>query len=96
MTNKELIAELSKRLGWTQGEVSTALDATVSVIKTNLANINTITVQGFGVLETRKMQERISVNPISQKRFLVPPKIVPAFRPSQAIKDQLKNLRVDE
>lgn len=96
MTNKELIAELSKRLGWTQGKVSNALDATVSVINTNLANTNTITVQGFGVLETRKMQERISVNPVSKKRFLIPPKIVPAFRPSQAIKDQLKNLRVDE
>lgn len=96
MTNKELIAELAKRLDWTQGKVSNALDATVSVINTNLANTNTITVQGFGVLETRKMQERISVNPVSKKRFLVPPKIVPAFRPSQTIKDQLKNLRVDE
>ena len=96
MTNKELIAELSKRLGWTQGKVSDALDTTVSVINTNLANTNTITVQGFGVFETRKMQERVSVNPVSKKRFLIPPKIVPAFRPSQSIKDQLKNLRVDE
>lgn len=96
MTNKELVAELSSRLGWTQGKVSNILDATVSVINTNLANSNTITVQGFGVLETRKMQERVSVNPVSKKRFLVPPKIVPAFRPSQTIKDQLKNLRVDE
>lgn len=96
MTNKELVAELSKRLGWTQGKTSKALEATVSAINTNLANTNTITVQGFGAFETKKMQERISVNPVSKKRFLIPPKIVPAFKPSQSIKDQLKKMSTDE
>lgn len=96
MTNKELIAELSKRLDWTQGKTTKVLDAAVSVLNTNLANANTVNIQGFGVLETKKMQERVTVNPVSKQRFLVPPKIVAAFRPSQAVKDKLKNLSSDE
>lgn len=96
MTNKELITELAKRLEWTQGKTSKVLEVAVGTLNTNLANTNSITVQGFGVLETKKMQERVTVNPVSKQRFLVPPKIAPAFRPSQAIKDKLKTLLNDE
>lgn len=96
MTNKELIIELARRLDWTQQKTVEVMDATVSVMNNNLANANSINIHNFGVFETKKMQERISVNPISKQRFLVPPKIVPAFRPSQAIKDKLKNLGNDE
>lgn len=96
MTNKELIVELAKRLEWTQGKTSDVLDVAVSVMNNNLANSNSLNIQGFGVFETKKMQERITVNPVSKQRFLVPPKLVPAFRPSQAVKDKLKNLAGDE
>lgn len=96
MTNKELIAELAKNLEWTQAKTSEILETTVSVLNSNLANYNSINIQGFGAFETKKMQERITVNPVSKQRFLVPPKIVPAFRPSQTIKDKLKNKQEDE
>ncbi|NDW09594.1 HU family DNA-binding protein [Dysgonomonas sp. 520] len=96
MTNKELINELAKRLSWTQGKTSDVLDATVSIINQNLANSNSINVQGFGAFDVKKMQERVTVHPVSKQRFLVPPKIVPAFRPSQAVKDKLKNMSGDE
>lgn len=96
MTNQELIATLAKRLGWTQKQTAEVLETTVSIIRTNLEDHNSINIQGFGLFETKKKGERISVNPVSKQRFLIPPKISLAFRQGQTIKDNLKKLEVNE
>lgn len=96
MTNQELVAALAKRLGWTQKQASEMLEVTISVINSNLEDNNSINIQGFGLFETKKKGERISVNPISKQRFLVPPKISLTFRPGQTIKENLKKLEVNE
>lgn len=96
MTNQELIAALAKRLGWTQRQTTEVLETTVSILRTNLEDSSSINIQGFGLFETKKKGERISVNPVSKQRFLIPPKITLAFRPGQTIKDNLKNLQVNE
>lgn len=93
MTNQELIAALAKRLSWTQRQTSEVLEATVSIINSNLEENNSVNIQGFGLFETKKKAERISVNPVSKQRFLVPPKITLSFRPGQTIKENLKNLK---
>jgi len=96
MTSKELIAELAKRLDLTQTQTSKLLEDAVSVINSNLADNNTINIQGFGLFESKKKQERISVNPVTKQRFLVPPKITPVFRPGQVVKEKLKKLSGNE
>lgn len=90
MTNKELVAELSDQLGWTQVRVSEVLAQTVEQLNTNLANNVTITVPNFGSFQTRKRAERISVNPQTQQRFLVPPKISVNFKPASVLKEKFK------
>jgi len=96
MTNQELIAALAKRLGWTQRQTSEVLETIVSIMDSNLEDNNSINIQGFGLFETKKKGERISVNPVSKQRFLVPPKISLTFRPGQTIKENLKKLGIDE
>lgn len=96
MTNQELIAALAKRLSWTQRQTSEVLEATVSIINSNLEENNSVNIQGFGLFETKKKAERISVNPVSKQRFLVPPKITLSFRPGQTIKENLKKLERNE
>jgi DNA-binding protein HU-beta len=96
MTNQELIAALAKRMGWTQKQTSEVLESAVSIINSNLEESNSVNIQGFGLFETKKKGERVSVNPVSKQRFLVPPKISLAFRPGQTIKDNLKKLEVNE
>ena len=51
---------------------------------------NTISVQGFGTFEVKKKAERISVNPTTKQRMLVPPKLVLAYKPSTLLKDKFK------
>ncbi|MDL2214650.1 HU family DNA-binding protein [Dysgonomonas sp. OttesenSCG-928-M03] len=96
MTNRELIAELAKRLDWTQIQTAKILEDAVSVISDTLADNNTINIQGFGLFETKKKQERVSVNPVTKQRFLVPPKLTPVFKPGQVVKDKLKKMSENE
>lgn len=95
MTHKELISEMAQRLNWTQTKVSETMEAAVRVINEKLAEDAQISIHNFGVFETKKKSERISVNPQSGQRYLVPPSIVATFKPSTTIKEQLKNLNDD-
>lgn len=51
---------------------------------------NTISLQGFGTFEVKKKLERISVNPVTQQRMLIPPKLVLAYKPSVTLKEKFK------
>jgi DNA-binding protein HU-beta len=92
MKNKELIKELSNRLNWTSGEVSEVISNMSHLISTRLANGDIVYLEGFGQFETRKKGERVSVNPANGRRYLVPPKLVPVFKPGVTVKTQLKEL----
>ena len=92
MKNKELITELSNRLGWTTQEVTEMLSVLSSVISSRLVDNDMIYLQGFGLFDVKKKAERISVNPVNGQRYLVPPKLVPVFKPGTTIKNQLKEL----
>ncbi|WP_101689594.1 HU family DNA-binding protein [Dysgonomonas massiliensis] len=96
MTNQELIAALAKRLEWTQRDTGDMLESLVGIINKELLDDNSVNIQGFGLFEPKKKKDRISVNPVSKQRFLVPPKITLAFRQGQTMKDNLRKLTVDE
>ena len=51
---------------------------------------NVVAIQGFGSFEVKKKAERISINPASKQRMLVPPKLVLSYRPSNTLKDKFK------
>lgn len=88
MTHKELISEMAQRLGFTQSKVSDLLDAAVSVLSEKLSENVPVLIQNFGVFETGKRAEHISVNLQTQQRHLVPPSIEVNFKPASDIKEQ--------
>lgn len=96
MKHKEVTTELSNRLGWSSQEVTDMLSALSSIIGAKLVDNDTVYLQGFGQFESKKKPERISVNPVNKKRYLVPPKLVPVFKPGTTVKNKLKELSVNE
>lgn len=66
------------------------VSSAVSVVSEQLQEGNTVVVQGFGTFDVKKKLERISVNPATKQRMLVPPKLVINFKPSNVIKDKFK------
>ena len=51
---------------------------------------NNIAIQGFGTFEVKKKLERISINPATQQRMLIPPKLVLTYKPSVTLKEKFK------
>lgn len=90
MNNKEFTSELADRLGYTIKDTSELISSLLSDITEELEEGNAIAVQGFGTFEVKKKAERISMNPVTKQRLLVPPKLVLTYRPSNALKDKFK------
>ena len=89
MNNKEFTSELSRRLGYTLKDTS-ELVASLLADMTRQEEGNIISIQGFGTFEVKKKAERISVNPTTKQRMLVPPKLVLTYKPSTLLKDKFK------
>lgn len=92
MNNKEFMIELSSRMG---GELKDTQNLMLGLIKELVSQMqdgNSISIQGFGTFEVKKKMERIVVNPTTKQRMLIPPKLVVGFRPSNILKEKIKNL----
>lgn len=91
MNNKEYIAELAQRCGYTQDDTQKIMRTLISEMGNAFTNGESIFVSNFGTFEVKKRLERVMVNPSTGKRMLVPPKLVLNFRPVASIKEKLKN-----
>ena len=90
MNNKDFTSELSRRLGYTIKDTSELMSSLLSYMTQELQEGNVVTIQGFGTFEVKKKAERITVNPTTKQRMLVPPKLVLAYRPSGQLKEKFK------
>ena len=90
MNNKEFISELSQRLGYTNKDAAKYVSSVLSIMTQELQDGNTIALQGFGTFEVKKKLERVSVNPVTQQRMLIPTKLVLSFKPSNILKEKFK------
>ncbi|WP_298073098.1 HU family DNA-binding protein [uncultured Bacteroides sp.] len=90
MNNKDFTSELSKRLGYTLKDTSELMSSLLSGMTRQLGEGNVVTIQGFGTFEVKKKAERISINPTTRQRMLVPPKLVLTYRPSTLLKEKFK------
>ena len=90
MNNKEFASELSSRLGYTTKDTSELIAFVLSDMTQQLQEGNIVTIQGFGSFEVEKKAERISMNPTTKQRMLIPPKLVLTYRASGVLKDKFK------
>ena len=51
---------------------------------------NSVSIQGFGTFDVKKKMERISDNPVTHQRMLIPPKLVLSYKPSVSLKEKFK------
>lgn len=90
MNNKEFTTELSQRLGISSKETTQTIESLMLGLVEELQNDKSVTIQGFGSFEVKKKAERISVNPTTKERMLVPPKLVLSYKPSNILKEKFK------
>ncbi len=90
MNNKEFTAELARRLGYTNKDTTQLVSSIIGIMTQELQEGNIIGIQNFGTFEVKKKLERVSVNPITQQRMLIPPKLVLTYKPSTTLKEKYK------
>ncbi|MDY6205807.1 MAG: HU family DNA-binding protein [Prevotella sp.] len=89
MNYKEFIAALSHRSGHTIEQTQKNVKELVDILGTCFQEGETVSINGFGTFEVKKRLERVVVNPGTQQRMLVPPKLVLNFRQSANMKEKL-------
>lgn len=92
MNNKELVAELARRLGKTQKEIGSLLDVATDAMVGAMNEETLLSIQGFGSFEVRKKQDRILINPVTKQKMVIPPKLSLTFKVGTTYKNKLKNL----
>lgn len=88
MNNKEFINELSKQTNQSVSATTKLVDDTIRILEEHFQQNDIVTLSGFGSFEVKKKMERISVNPTTGKRYLIPPKLALSFKQSNVLKDR--------
>ena len=63
MNNKEFIAELSERMGYTAKDTQHLVNNIINAMGDAFQEDNAVLVPNFGIFEAKKKLERIIVNP---------------------------------
>lgn len=92
MNNKELVAELARRMGKTQKEIGSLLAIATDAMVGAMNEETLLSIQGFGSFEVRKKQDRILINPVTKQKMVIPPKLSLTFKVGTTYKNKLKNL----
>lgn len=97
MNNKVFIQNLSTLLQRPATETQQLVQQLVKEMTDCLqTESSVIAIQGFGSFEVKKKNERVSVNPMTQQRMLVPPKLTLAYHPSPKLKDLFNSNAVED
>lgn len=92
MDSKALIDTLAVKLGLSTEEVSLISDTFTGIVRDTVSQGDTLSLPGFGSFEPRLRAERISVQPSTGCRLLIPPRVTLAFRPSASLRRRMRDL----
>ena len=79
---------MSKQTNQTVGATTKLINDTLRLLEEHFQQDDTVSVSSFGTFEVKKKMERISVNPTTGKRYLIPPKLVLGFKQSNVLKEK--------
>lgn len=91
MNNKDFIAELAQRSGYSTEDTQRFVNCIIEAMGDHFQEDNSVQIPAFGTFEVRKKLERIMVNPSTGQRMLVPPKLTLTFKPNVSWKERVKN-----
>lgn len=96
MNKQDLVAAVAKQLGLTKAkanEIAELFFAPTGVIASELRRGGKVAISGFGSFEARKRAAREWRDPRTGKAVNIKASLVPAFRASRALRDQVNKKR---
>jgi DNA-binding protein HU-beta len=96
VNKKDLVATVAKRLGLSKAKANEIADlffAPTGVIASELKRGGKVAISGFGSFEARKRAARDWRDPRTGKAVNIKASVMPAFRASRALRDQINKKR---
>jgi len=96
VNKQELVAAVARQLGLTKAKASEIAElffAPTGLIASELRKGGKVAISGFGSFEARKRAAREWRDPRTGKAVNIKASVVPAFRASRALRDQVNKKR---
>ena len=90
MTKKEIVKQISDRIGLTQLKTKDIVQQTFDAIVETLLEAGRIELRNFGVFEVKMRKARRARNPRTGERVDVEPKMVVTFKPGKEMEERIK------
>jgi nucleoid DNA-binding protein len=92
MNKKEMVKLLSEKMEITQSETKELLDSTFDILSDLLAKGYSFNVQNFGTFSVSELDKRKGFNPLLNKWMMLPQKLKPRFKASDALKERVNKV----
>ena len=94
MTKKEIVKQISEKLGLTQLKTKEIVQLTFDAIVDTLLTERRIELRNFGVFEVKRRKARKARNPRTGDRVDVEPKNVVTFKPGKEMEERVRQLNL--
>ena len=91
MRSKDFISALADKSGNTFANTQQMLQIIVQSLTSKFEAGENVSITGFGSFEIKKRSERVIVNPVTNSKMLVPPKLVLSFKAAKNTKTKLNS-----
>src|SRR6202795_5286540 len=92
VTKKEIVKQISDRIGLTQLKTKEIVQQTFDAIVETLLEVGRIELRNFGVFEVKKRKARKARNPRTGEKVDVPPKNVVSFKPGKEMEERVRQM----
>jgi nucleoid DNA-binding protein len=92
VTKKEIVKQISDRIGLTQLKTKEIVQLTFDAIVDTLLADKRIELRNFGVFEVKLRKARKARNPRTGEKVDVPPKHVVTFKPGKEMEEKVRRL----
>jgi integration host factor subunit beta len=92
VTKKEIVKQISERIGLTQLKTKDIVQQTFDAIVDTLLEVGRIELRNFGVFEVKKRKARKARNPRTGTKVDVPPKFVVTFKPGKEMEERVRQM----
>jgi nucleoid DNA-binding protein len=96
VTKKEIVKQISDRIGLTQLKTKEIVQQTFDAIVDTLISEKRIELRNFGVFEVKQRKARKARNPRTGDKVDVPPKFVVTFKPGKEMEERVRQLTQPE
>jgi nucleoid DNA-binding protein len=93
VTKKEIVKQISDRIGLTQLKTKEIVQQTFDAIVETLISERRIELRNFGVFEVKERKPRKARNPRTGEKVDVPSKFVVTFKPGKEMEERVRQLQ---